>query len=223
MRAPQASSVAKNFSGRPMPANATTGLLAKSAPLTGDQRRAQHLLVDARRQAGAVLAEQHHGVGAGDAVDCRLAQRARRHDAAIAEAIGAVDHEQRQILDEARVLEAVIHDETIGAGLAGGARGGGAVARHPYRRGARQQQRLVADLARRVARRIDPDRTGRGAAIAAAQDRAAAGRARSTAASGLPPPASCRRRRPPDCRHRSPARARDTACAKARRAAPSAA
>ena len=57
-----------------------------------------------------------------------------------------------------------------------GARAGAAVAGNERRRGARQQQRLVADVARRVALGVHPVGTGQPPAVAARQrDRLMAG------------------------------------------------
>ena len=114
--------------------------------------------------------EQHHRVGAGEAGGDPLAQRPRRQQAAIAEAVGGVDHDQRQILGDGRVLEAVIEHDRPRAALDSGPHSGGAVAGHPARRRGRRQQRLVADRGGIVDRGIDPHRPGQASAIAAHDD-----------------------------------------------------
>ena len=68
-----------------------------------------------------------------------------------------------------------------GAGRARRVGAGDAVARHDGRRDARQQQRLVADVGRAMARRIDPHRPG---------ERCRHSRGSARTACGRPPPAS---------------------------------
>ena len=63
------------------------------------------------RRRLAAIADQQQGVGARHLLVERRAQRSRRHDEPIAEPDAAVHHDQAEILDELRVLEAVIHDD----------------------------------------------------------------------------------------------------------------
>ena len=65
-------------------------------------------------------------------------------------------------------MEPIVHDDDARA------RGNGsaldAVARHDGRRRAREQERLVAHVVRAMTRRIDPDRAGEDAAVAATEE-----------------------------------------------------
>ena len=59
----------------------------------------------------------------------------------------AIDDDQRQILRQRKILMAVVHDDDVGAMLVRQRRARRAVARDDGRRGAREQQWLVADFA----------------------------------------------------------------------------
>jgi hypothetical protein len=63
-------------------------------------------------------------------------------------------------------VETVIHDDDARA--SGHAGAVDAIPRNDGRRGARKQERLVADLPRAIARRVHHQRAGKRAAIAAA-------------------------------------------------------
>jgi len=95
--------------------------------------------------------------------------RAGRQHLPVAEAAIAVDHNQGDVLGNRRILKAVIHQDHAGAlrPCQGDARD--AVPCDHHRLGPRQHQRLVADVNRRVPRRIDLDRTAQATAIATAQ------------------------------------------------------
>ena len=100
----------------------------------------------------------------------RRAQRSRRQAQAVADSDRAVDHRDGEVLDQGRVLQPVIHDDDAGA-AAGAQRGAGwAVARDDRRKGAGEQQGLVADVSGRMHLRIDADGTGKAAAVAAGQE-----------------------------------------------------
>ncbi len=99
----------------------------------------------------------------------RRPQGTCRKHTSVADAALGVDHGQREILFQRRVLQAVIHDDD-GCALRpgqGGARH--AVARHDRGRHPRQQQCLVTDLGRMIIVRIDQFRSGDAAPIAAAE------------------------------------------------------
>ena len=108
----------------------------------------------------------------------RFAHRTGREDPAPAKgpffvAGLAIHHDQREGLLHRRVLVAVIHDDEDGPGLS---RRDGArrpVPGYPDAEVVSQHQRLVADLGGGVLRRVDAQRPGLGAAIAARQYRAA--------------------------------------------------
>ena len=167
-------------------------------------------------------ADQHDRVGAGKPARERLAQRARRHHPAVAEAVAAVDDDAATESLASVGFWKPSSSRIASAPAATAARdAGGAVARDPARRARGEQQRLVADRGGVVAGGIDPHRAGEAAAIAAGHDvqprrRCAAQIARRATAR----PASCRRRRRPDCRRRSPAPARGRAAPAPAAAAP---
>ena len=117
-----------------------------------------------------------------------------------------IDDEDGKILGQRRILESVVHDDDAGAGRHRRLRALHAVARDDGGRGARQQQRLVADIGCAMLHRIDPHRTGKPPAIAAAQERRRFAGGLAACARPQAPPASCRRRRRSDCRCRRPAR-----------------
>ena len=88
----------------------------------------------------------------------RLPQRPRREAAAIAEAERRIGNEDRKILGKRGVLETVIEDKRLCPGGFGGAGTRGAVPRYPGRAEGREQERLVADLLRRMPAFLDPQR-----------------------------------------------------------------
>ena len=69
----------------------------------------------------------------------RRAQRPGGNDPAIADAAAAVDDENREVLDQRRILKAVVHHDDAGAGKLREFRAGGAVAGDDGRREPRQQ------------------------------------------------------------------------------------
>ena len=113
-------------------------------------------------------ADHHHGTRARQSRRDGFAQRPGRDHAAIADAVAAIDHHQRDIVRERRILEPVIEQQQIGAGSDRRTRRRNAIRADPARRCGSEQQRLIADLARAVARRIDLQRAGEAAAITAA-------------------------------------------------------
>src|SRR5690606_2480571 len=100
----------------------------------------------------------------------RLAEGARWHDPAVAEAVGGIHHQQRKVLGEARVLKAVVEDQRLGPALDRRTCRGDAITSHPGGGYLRQQQRLVADGAMVVPCRIGPHGPALAPAIAAAQE-----------------------------------------------------
>ena len=97
----------------------------------------------------------------------RLAQRPGGQAAAVAKALHSIHHHQRQVLEDSRVLKAVVqHDHLCPAGF-GHPHPGGAVAGHHHRGKGGQKQRLVAHLCGAVTRAIHPQRPGLGPAVAA--------------------------------------------------------
>ena len=95
-------------------------------------------------QIGRTVANQNDGIGAGQALRHRLAQRARRNLIAVAETGFRIHHDQRQVLGDRKILMAVIHDDDGGAFFFRQPRPGGTVARHDGGGGARQQQGFIA-------------------------------------------------------------------------------
>ena len=138
----------------------------------GDQSGAQQGQIGGQQGGAvpAVLADQDHRVGAGQTASEALAQRTRGDREAVAEAVAAVHHQERQVLGQAGILEAVVHRQEVRAGGDGRRRAGGPVGPDPGRRGLGQQQGLVAHRGGIVARRIDPQRTAFAAAVAAGQE-----------------------------------------------------
>ena len=144
--------------------NAASG--TSRAPNTGSARlRASS--DDVRRGA---LADHDQRLRAIELRAERRAQRPGRNDPAVADAAPGIDHQHGKILGQRRVLEAVVHDDDAGAGRDRRLRALHAVARNDGRRGARQQQRLVADVGGAMLRRIDPHRAGEPPAIAAGEE-----------------------------------------------------
>ena len=87
----------------------------------------------------------------------------------VADPRGGVDHRQGQVLGEGGVLQPVVHHQGAGAGLDGEPRPRGAVPGHDRRRGAGEEKGLVADLRGAVPLRVDPERAGERAAVAAGE------------------------------------------------------
>src|SRR5579883_391749 len=99
-------------------------------------------------------------------------QRSGRKAEPVAETIGAVDRRQAEILGERGILQAVVEDKDARASGDRCIGGGRSIRRDEAGRDTREQQRLVADLARAVALRIDRNRRAAApAAIAARQER----------------------------------------------------
>ena len=106
----------------------------------------------------------------------------------------SVDDQHGEILGERRILEAVVHDDDARARCASQPRARDAVARDDGRRDAREQQRLVADIGRRMcaAGRPRPARQAvrhsRASGRTAARRRAISSRAIAIAVGVLPAP-----------------------------------
>ena len=81
----------------------------------------------------------------------RRPQRTSRDDVAVADAAAAVDDNDAEVLGKRGVLQAVVHHHDARAGELREFRAGDAVARHDGGREPCQQQRLIADVARRGA------------------------------------------------------------------------
>ena len=76
----------------------------------------------------------------------RRAQGTGRNQPAVADAAAAVDHEDRQILDQRRILKAVVHHDDGGAIASRHRCARDALARHDGGCEPRQEERLVADV-----------------------------------------------------------------------------
>ena len=113
--------------------------------------------------------DDKHRVGARELRLQRCAQRTRREDAAIADGAPSIDHQNRKVFSERRVLKTVVHHNRIRAVTLRGAGAREAVARDNGRRKFGQEQRLVADVGGAMNRTIDAHRTGETAAITASQ------------------------------------------------------
>ena len=123
-----------------------------------------------RHRGGAVRgADDHHGIGFRHLRVERRPQRPCRKRSAVADAAAAIDHHDREVLGERRVLEAVVHHDHGRAGLLRCFGAGQPVARDDGGCKLCQQQRLVADVGRGVLRRIDQHRPGDASAITAGQ------------------------------------------------------
>ena len=114
------------------------------------RKAAPHALVHAGRGRAVLLGLAHDdGVDEPELEIERRTQGTGRNDLAVAEAPPAVDHRDRQVLRQRRVLQAVVHDD--GADLAparlDGARARGAIAGNERRSDAGEQQRLIAEAA----------------------------------------------------------------------------
>ncbi len=124
----------------------------------------------------------------------RRAQRSGREAQAVADARLAVDDGDRQILGERRVLQAVVHDDDARAARDGEPRAGRAG--RARRRSGRRARAGAARRRRRraVAGRVDQNRPGEAAAIAAGEEERAlaqprsASRAMASAVGVLPAP-----------------------------------
>ncbi len=92
------------------------------------------------------LADDEKRIGAGDLDIERRAERSGRDDTPIAETRCGIHHDQRKILGEGRVLEAVVHDDDVRVRGLDGLGPGHPVGGHDGRRHACEQQRLIADL-----------------------------------------------------------------------------
>ena len=122
-----------------------------------------------QRQIGRPRAIADHRVGPRQAGGERFPERPGRQQAAIAEALIMVDHQQAHGMDQAGVLIAVVHQNQVGVAGLDGAGAGGAVASDPGFPGGGQQQGFVTDVGGVVAGRINPVRSAQPAAIPAAQ------------------------------------------------------
>ncbi len=135
----------------------------------GDRRqhRPQHRQLARDCLRVALVPQQHDGIGARQPAAKAFAQRPGRDHPPVAEAVIGVDHDQRQILFESRVLEPVVEQDRASTRRGRGAGSGGPVARDPAGRMQGQQQRLVADCGGVVAAGINANRTGEAAAVTA--------------------------------------------------------
>ena len=124
--------------------------------LARNHARLQHWLATCReglleRRRVAAGADDDQSIGAGDLGIERRAQGARRHHQPIADAKPCIDHDQRQVLGETRILEAVIHDDGGRIGVLDRLGARRTVCRDHGRRDLREQQRLVSHLRRAIA------------------------------------------------------------------------
>ena len=99
--APSDRNVAKNFSGRPIPAKASRRAPASRSPAIGvsdacKHRHARGLVEPIQAARLRFGAEQHDGVGAGKTARKALAQRTGRDHPPIAKAVVGIDDDQRQ-------------------------------------------------------------------------------------------------------------------------------
>ena len=136
----------------------------------GAPRGAAHAVARALVLAASALADYRDRVGMDELGEQMRPQRPRRHGQPVADAAPRADHRDGEVLGELRVLEAVIHDDEIDPLTRQHPRAGDTVGRGDGRRARGEQERLVADIAARVARRIDDERHRRGPAIAARQE-----------------------------------------------------
>ena len=123
-----------------------------------------------RRVTRAAIADHENRLRARELRRKRRTQRPRRKDTAVSQPSGAIDDKHGKIFCERWVLKAVIHDDDIGATCFGELRATRAIARDNSWRNRREQQRLVADFARRMFCRIGKQRPALTAAIAARQE-----------------------------------------------------
>ena len=151
---PHSRRVAKNFSGSPMPANASTGrpLSAASASASGSSRpwnTGSPRALRNRRDilSGRACSDHEQRIRAAELALKRRPQRPRREHHAVADAAAAIDHQDRTVFAQTRILETVVHHDRARARGARSFGAGGTVARHDRRRVSREQQRLVADIA----------------------------------------------------------------------------
>ena len=165
-----------------IPAKARTGraIKADAAPASGASRARN---VGRRGQVGKiaffarVALEQNEGVDKLSLGRHGGPKRPGGNTKAVAKGRAGVNDGKLQILGEARILQAVVHDQDIGAVMDRLFGRGKAVGKDVAGRDARQQQRLVSDLFGAVRVDIDPERDGlRPAAIAARKKRHAPAR-----------------------------------------------
>ena len=170
----------------------------------GDEPGVEHGEAGREGRAGSALIDADHdgGAAAGGGGGGGLAEGSGGHDAAIAEAGCAVDHEEAGVLDEAGVLQAVIHQQGGGPGGDGGAGGGGAVGADPGGGDLGQEEGLVADHAGGVDGGIDEEGAADATAVAAAEAYARRRRGRGGGRRGPARGWSFRRRRRWRCRSR---------------------
>ena len=159
------------------------------------------------RQRGVFAAEHDQRPHERQLSRNRRAQRTGRNAEAVAEAGLAVDDGEGEVLDERRILQAVVENERVRAGFDRASRASDA---DPSRPSTARSWRAAA------ARRRPSPRYGRSRRRAAARRarrrhsratrRRRAGRCRSASAPAPARPASCRRRRRRNCRRKSSAR-----------------
>ena len=120
-------------------------------------------------RAGQVRADQHGSPAPGRRRGHRLPQGTGGHDAAVAEAERPVHHQQRRILNQAGILQAVVHHQRLRPLPHRGTGAGGTVGADPGGGGRGQQQRLVTHQRGAVPGRVHPQRAADPAAVAAGQ------------------------------------------------------
>ena len=133
-------------------------------------RQAPSFRLPRHRDAGRALADQHEAGDVRPLPGEGCSQRPGGEGHAVADTGAAIDHRERERLGEARILQAVIHDDDVGASFGTETGAGRAVAGDDRGSGPGQQQRLVADLRRTMPRGIDDQRPGEAPAIAAAEE-----------------------------------------------------
>ena len=120
-------------------------------------------------RAGFVIADQHRRLAARGGGLHRLAQGAGGQQKAVAEAVAAIDDQERKGFFHGRVLQPVIHDNgarPFGQRQAGT---GGAVMRQHGGGGGGEQHGFIADIKCIVLAAIDEDGPGETSAIAACE------------------------------------------------------
>jgi hypothetical protein len=158
-----------------MPDQAMTTFSARSSAPTVT-RVAEWIALPARAAwrisavGGVAVADRQQRVRLAHLLGERRAHRPARHQMAVADAAAAVDDQQRIVEGELRALEAVVHDDEVGALLHQFPGALDAPARDHRQRLAGEQQRLVADGAGAVVVRIDDGGDVQRAAIAARQE-----------------------------------------------------
>ncbi len=156
--APHASNKLKNFSGRAMPAKATTRapFIASAASASGAKCAAMTGLL-ARAAMSRPRAPSPMTTSISAAASC-ASSGARKgpagHAAAVARAIVRVDDDERQVGRDATAVEAVVeNDDTCAEALAPESALAMSICADDRRRDARKQQRFVADVVRVVTHR----------------------------------------------------------------------